>query len=1299
MGFPTFEAFFRHCTGFAPYRWQQQLADRACRGDWPDRIEVPTGLGKTSAILIALYAAAFQGGGAAGDGPRTTPQRIVHVVNRRTVVDQTHGAVSAQVQRAAARPDDRTFGEQVSLALDIEEVRAALSKLAGPWDRDLVPVRAIHGESADTWDWLRPTGVTILTMTPHQLVSRLLMRGYGVSSRTRSLHAGLLGVDTLVLFDEPHLAPQAVSTVERVLDLQSGIAEPTATLGVPPSRLVLLGATMRESAAEDSLPSGDRRITITPGDVRDAAADQLLQADKSVQLVEAPHSDAAVRRALVAAYQEQRRRLGPQEPIAVLTNTVAMAQDVHRDLTEAGEVDAEREGAGSPKPVLITSRMRPVDRPSLNQAAPEAAQRLRAVVATQCLEVGVDLSFTALITELAPYPVMQQRLGRLNRHSRKVPANAEPPLAVVILPKDVTKARKGAEVIYGLEPLLRTAELLREEADADGRLNLSVSRQIKLATDSERREALASCWPEEPRTATFHEGYLEVMAHTAPTPWSDLPLGAFIAGPDARDLDVLVAWRRDPRLLDRCDVLPGEQVSVPLPTLRSMLGKKHEGELADLEVWPGAPEPAVAASQMRVRVRRERGWEATTLDQVGPGDEVVLDSGAGGYSPDLGVRPGRISPVPECSIAAALAAQASRGRPRHVLVALTPATLEDWWAGSVEEAVVDAGADSSAAGPSIVDVDDVVARRARFVAFIASLAASPDALDLPETMEEAAEWLEEFGLTGASIVEATSAGLLVEIALGRSAADRGGVDSGSIPSSVARRPQLLGHHAEQVRRVAEAAAQAAGLLPGLVEQVALAGLWHDVGKSDPRFQAYLHGTTYLPGAIERPERTVLEPWAKSRRGMRSRMVERRYLERAGLPASWRHEAESARMCSERGLSPLVTHLVASSHGRARPLIQWSTERSTPPEWVMNFRQLNQEFGPWGLAYLEATVRLSDWFASSVTPETYERVAADWPLSPVSKDGVPSGAPASEIPTHRVGTSVANLPGPVAGEVTEVSLRGLEVTPLTGWFAVAGLLRTAYDAGDRNATICWEHPAGLPPRMPTWRSTLPLEEVCERLLGSEQWGPVVKFRLWADYQTPTIESVSSLLRTPTLPGAARPWLAEGLAQDAQGVNNKMKVLLTVPARANNSSFVGVARKAQREMSPRDLVESLLDGSLGWRAGKCDGGMDRAAFDGGVTGREVKGSRLTRTFLAPAAVMGMASMGAVGLSGLGVNRRRLHLPLPSVPSTWNELVAYTHGVQDFPGWRLDYRTVNVGYELLWSGGVARTPGLGGVDLTAR
>ena len=67
-----------------PFSWQEEVLDHICEhGVWPERINAPTGSGKSSVVDIHLFANALAAVGAA---PRV-PRRLCVTVGRRALVD------------------------------------------------------------------------------------------------------------------------------------------------------------------------------------------------------------------------------------------------------------------------------------------------------------------------------------------------------------------------------------------------------------------------------------------------------------------------------------------------------------------------------------------------------------------------------------------------------------------------------------------------------------------------------------------------------------------------------------------------------------------------------------------------------------------------------------------------------------------------------------------------------------------------------------------------------------------------------------------------------------------------------------------------------------------------------------------------------------------------------------------------------------------------------------------------------------------------------------------------------------
>lgn len=196
------------------------------------------------------------------------------------------------------------------------------------------------------------------------------------------------------------------------------------------------------------------------------------------------------------------------------------------------------------------------------------------------------------------------------------------------------------------------------------------------------------------------------------------------------------------------------------------------------------------------------------------------------------------------------------------------------------------------------------------------------------------------------------------------------------------RAVALEAHSDDVARLAERWARVLGLPAGVVEDIRLAGYWHDAGKgaSEP-FQAALRMSEGADGWLVPGPACDAIPLAKS---ALPRRLHRRSQALAGVPSGWRHEALSAELLDEAiagGVvvphdAELVRHLVLSHHGHFRgagPVLATPT-KAVPcayqdpqdPRWLdrpRTFRDLNDRYGIYGLALMEAVVRLSDWEAS------------------------------------------------------------------------------------------------------------------------------------------------------------------------------------------------------------------------------------------------------------------------------------------------------------------------------------------------
>lgn len=86
----SYSDFFKRATGFAPWPYQERLA----HGPWPEQLQVPTGLGKTAAVLVGWLYRRQQ-------ACAQTPRHLVYCLPRRALLGQTVQAARRWVQATA----------------------------------------------------------------------------------------------------------------------------------------------------------------------------------------------------------------------------------------------------------------------------------------------------------------------------------------------------------------------------------------------------------------------------------------------------------------------------------------------------------------------------------------------------------------------------------------------------------------------------------------------------------------------------------------------------------------------------------------------------------------------------------------------------------------------------------------------------------------------------------------------------------------------------------------------------------------------------------------------------------------------------------------------------------------------------------------------------------------------------------------------------------------------------------------------------------------------------------------------
>ena len=935
-----FAAYFEEVHGHPPFPWQARLAECVIRDGWPPLLDLPTGVGKTCAIDVALFALS--------KCPESAPRRIFLVVDRRLIVDQAadHARVILRALMA---------GRAAAVA------RRLRALFGGSGSEPPFDVAVLRGGMPQESDWAkRPDRPVVALSTVDQVGSRLLFRGYGVSARMAPVHAGLVGNDALLLLDEVHLSVPFEQTLDQITKRwrsSSGL----------PARFEVV----RMSATPGQPENAEPPFRLDEHDLAHAVLKQRLGAPKPTELeVINVRGDEAERRATVGRAAAARARQMIDEGarvVCVVMNRVDSARAAWRAIDG---VDV----------ALLTGRMRPLDRDQVLHRSDGVLARARAgrgrsaddpplvICATQTIEAGADLDFDALITECASFDALKQRFGRLDRRGELQAARG-----VIVIRSDQV-ADSGEDPVYGAS-LARTWSLLDGTAALDLGVHGAPEPDVVEDVISPRRHA-----------PIMLPAHIDSWAQTSPVPVPDPDIGLWLHGTEPDVPEVQIVWRTDlpedldgresvgepagaPRrsqlataILASCPPSSAEALAIPLYAARRWMTGGAEAAVADaLGASSGGDADPGDSSTWAIRWA---GDEATVIgaEHIRPGDTLVVPSTRGGLSgynwdpdatdvvEDLGDR-----------------AQWARGR---ATLRLFDANLR---ALGLPERFCAAGVGA--------DQDEEMTVEQRVDAWLEALRGAPDFDLMPEETRETID-----ALAQRYAVAAPGHGWIVLDGRRRESAFEASTETDDSGFLDGRAVSLLVHGAD-VRRKADQFVTNLALPSEIADDVRLAAWFHDVGKADPRFQRWLAGGSEIRVAM------AAEPLAKSAASPRNRRAREEARARAGYPRGERHELVSLAMLERTAGAldaahdpDLVLHLVASHHGWCRPFapaldypdglevaldVEGLTLRATTRHAAGRldsgvsdrFWALTRRYGWWGLAWLEAMVRLADHRAS------------------------------------------------------------------------------------------------------------------------------------------------------------------------------------------------------------------------------------------------------------------------------------------------------------------------------------------------
>lgn len=923
---PTFAEFYQACNRHKPFPWQDRLANSVAKtGAWPAEIGVPTGLGKTSCLDIAVWWLASQADWEPAS--RTAPTRIWWVVNRRLLVDATadHAQYLADILE-----EPRKQGITGRALRTVTAVRQQLESLSVGRKRVLDVIRLRGGIAGRTP--VNPSCPTIILCTLPMYGSRLLFRGYG--SLLRSVDAAMAGTDSLILLDEAHLAPHLQDERTRpglISALDECMPGTISILGECRSKpqLISLTATGRAQPGQ--------RFDLDDSDKAHPIVKQRIHAVKPLEVRECK-GETGKHLADACSYLLKDK---PPAAVVVFANTPETARKAFERVRKQYGREAEV--------LLLTGRQREREAerlrtrildPQEGMVGPSTVPRRQhlIVIATQTLEVGADIDAEFMVTEACGVRALTQRLGRLNRFGHHDHAWA---VYVHIPPKG--KKTEMSWPVYDAEPL----QVLKRLQDAiavggTGTVDLSPARVAKVLQDPDDGTG---------RAPEVMQGILWEWVKTTTPPEGEAPVEPYFAGISGAQYSVSLIWRAhvpDPEVKDNPRLWPRatdrEAMEVPLREVQDALDKAKVETIHRL-----APDNLTI--------------QATTPAGLHAGDRIVLTTDRGlmdefGWNPN----PEESEPVMDVSLPGQglpLDAQAIQ-RLCDVDIEQQIRTIEQTFKAEGTDLDLDA---CDKAVSALLDVIRAAPAptawaKSEWRDFLDSLQPNPrqsrhGVLRLYAHPNDSTWYSGDLDETSLLTVEAT------------------GLDS----------------HGAAVADLAALIAERIGIPSPLACVVQEAGKLHDIGKAEHRFQRWLQPNfepeqDTSPKMLKAKSNTPRHLWDATREASGWPRGGRHEELSARLARTWLQQGKAVFTPQEQDL---LIHLIASHHGKGRPFtmpvpdgsfaqvsslidgvqVQVSANLAVADwEQPTRFRGLNQWLGPWGLSLMEAIVTLADHTVSA-----------------------------------------------------------------------------------------------------------------------------------------------------------------------------------------------------------------------------------------------------------------------------------------------------------------------------------------------
>ncbi|PWU05830.1 MAG: hypothetical protein C5B51_13600 [Terriglobia bacterium] len=324
-------------------------------------LKAPTGSGKTEAVLLWAKRNVRQ------------HSKLFYVLPYTAAINAMHGRLAATLPS----------GKESVGVLHAHAAHHLYERLRNDYRSDPL---AVERESRVRAQLAREMYYPVRVCTPHQLL-RYTLHGPGWEQMLCDIP------NACIIYDEIHAYDPALA------GLTLGSAELFSRLG---ARILFASATL-PAFLQREIQSLFPLTAVTP-DIR-------LDGDREV-LVQKRHRVSIHRGTLLSAVDDILRCASEGQSLLLVCNHVRSAQDLYLQLCEGLSRDSVE---------LLHGGFNAQDRRA-KEFRLTAEPLPRVLVATQAVEVSLDLDFDRGYFESAPIDALAQRMGRVNRYARREPA-------------------------------------------------------------------------------------------------------------------------------------------------------------------------------------------------------------------------------------------------------------------------------------------------------------------------------------------------------------------------------------------------------------------------------------------------------------------------------------------------------------------------------------------------------------------------------------------------------------------------------------------------------------------------------------------------------------------------------------------------------------------------------------------------------------------------------------------------------------------------------------------------------------